>query len=350
MTARHIKDFEGMLLRSLRLFWPVEHLRLLVVLDGESEEDRLLEWELEKLAQQLNLPPFKVFYEEPSTVYKSGHDRQQWSMFWADNYTTSVYVGFLDTDTVFTTRVHAGDLFEFNRPLVHGVVGRPENSFWDLVGMNTAGVLGRPEVMRGMNYFPVIMKVSHLAHLRHEVTKRLRTVNFDEAFRLFTSGSFAGGGVFSQFNIMANFVFVHHHCQYSFALEEMRPGDRLHGEGQTTCLDTILDALNTFPRVKVAVHYNYIQNRKDVDDYLREGLCRSLGEQRLDVWEDVSQTCRGYNDTTIQETLFTFEFHSWTWNVMCRKAQLAHYKAVRQLRSHWDSNLVKELFAGLSAI
>ena len=28
-----------------------------------------------------------------------GWDRQQWIMFWADNFTDSDYVGFIDTDT-----------------------------------------------------------------------------------------------------------------------------------------------------------------------------------------------------------------------------------------------------------
>lgn len=44
--------------------------------------------------------------QDPSPYHgESGHDRQQWSMFWADNYTSSDYVGFVDTDTLFDTLV-----------------------------------------------------------------------------------------------------------------------------------------------------------------------------------------------------------------------------------------------------
>ena len=37
--------------------------------------------------------------------YRTGLDRQQWYMFWADNFTRSEYVGFVDADTLFITYV-----------------------------------------------------------------------------------------------------------------------------------------------------------------------------------------------------------------------------------------------------
>ena len=37
--------------------------------------------------------------------YRTGMDRQQWYMFWADNFTRSEYVGFVDADTLFITYV-----------------------------------------------------------------------------------------------------------------------------------------------------------------------------------------------------------------------------------------------------
>ena len=52
--------------------------------------------------------------------YKSGYDRQQWTMFWADNYSTSEYIGFVDSDTLFTTYVDVEDLFEQGKPVVNG--------------------------------------------------------------------------------------------------------------------------------------------------------------------------------------------------------------------------------------
>ena len=41
-------------------------------------------------------------------------------MFWADNYSTSEYIGFVDSDTLFTTYVDVEDLFEQGKPVVNG--------------------------------------------------------------------------------------------------------------------------------------------------------------------------------------------------------------------------------------
>ena len=68
---------------------------------------------------------------DPVTYHSSGHDRQQLVMFWADNFTASEYVGFVDTDTLFITQVVERDLFDTTgRPVVIGIVGKPQNDWW----------------------------------------------------------------------------------------------------------------------------------------------------------------------------------------------------------------------------
>lgn len=52
-----------------------------------------------------------ISLNEPSNFYSKGYDRQQLLMFWADNYTSSEYVGFVDTDCLFITYVDITDLF-----------------------------------------------------------------------------------------------------------------------------------------------------------------------------------------------------------------------------------------------
>ena len=49
-------------------------------------------------------------------VYETGHDRQQYMMFYADNYTTSEFVGFVDTDAIVHSFVDREDIFEEGRP------------------------------------------------------------------------------------------------------------------------------------------------------------------------------------------------------------------------------------------
>lgn len=339
MSADFRDTFQNVLLRSLRLFWPLQHLKLVVVLDDEKEEDHKFGGELTSIASKYGLPPFKVFYESPSTTYESGYDRQQWSMFWADNYTSATYVGFMDTDTLITTRVHAGDLFECGRPLVLGVVGNEWEKHWVASSKTTALVLGKPEVMRGMTYFPVVLKVSHLAKMRQEITGRLNANCFDDAFRIFSKGSRRHAFTYSQFNIMVNYVFYHEHCDYSFSFQELIPGDRTVSEGRSPCLDTILDEMNTFPRVFVTEHNSHAQ--KPVDDFLLEGFCRSNSEASLKI--KYHELCKDYSDAVLHEALFHFETRSWTWHAMCRKAQLRHYHAVRQEHANWPLDLLDEI-------
>ena len=91
----------------------------------------------------------EVFLEPPNRLYDGGHSRQQWSMFWADNYTTSAYIGFVDTDTLFTTVVHPRALFSAGRPIVFGNVGKRTSEFWAKAGRTTEAVLRKPEVQQG---------------------------------------------------------------------------------------------------------------------------------------------------------------------------------------------------------
>ena len=347
MTKSKADNFEEMLLRSLRLFWPAEAVRLLIVLDDESEADH--EWGLE-LARDIRAYGFasvRIAYEPPSDVYdggavRSGHNRQQRSMFWADNFTSAEYVGFLDTDTLFTTRVLPGDLFECGRPVVHGLVGKPADDMWAGMATATAAALGRPQVMRGMQYFPVIIQTKHLKHLREHITDHLGTVSFDEVIRQFVSGSLTGLPFFSQFNMMATFIYYYYQCDYTFSLEELVPGYRETDEGHTTCLDDVLDEKTTFPRVKVAVHYRYIKAPEPIEAYLLEGYCRS--EPMLPSGDTTfAPRCSTIPSTMLQKSLFEFEYHSWEWNSLCRRAQLKHYKALEQSAREWPADLVEEI-------
>ncbi len=52
-------------------------------------------------------------------------------MFWADNFTSSEYVGFSDTDAIFTTYVDREDLFEHSKPVINGMVG-PMNGYHEV--------------------------------------------------------------------------------------------------------------------------------------------------------------------------------------------------------------------------
>lgn len=79
----------------------------MIVLDGESHESR----KLGTLVTNLNLPGrVEVKYEMPppqgtlcSGWRSEGYARQQYSSFYADQYTDAEYVAFVDTDAGFVT-------------------------------------------------------------------------------------------------------------------------------------------------------------------------------------------------------------------------------------------------------
>ena len=202
------------------------------------------------------------------------------------------------------------------------------------------------QVMCAMNYFPVIFKASHLSELRSHVTALSGDAHFDAAFARFSRtydlaktylrGWKLENESYSQFNIMANYMFYHKPCEYSFSFEELAPGWREYHEqeGLTTCLDSILDELNTVPRAKVAEHwYHGVFNMTPADQakHLIEGYCRSGGTA------DVG--CQVFHPNTLQESLFRFEEHSWSWNPLCRLAQKRHYRAVKEYGHRWPENL-----------
>lgn len=350
MTSSHAPLFENVLFPSLLIFWPRQHLRLIVVLDAENPDDAAWIPKLERQFLDSGMASFKIFLEEPSDVYegakKPGHNRMQWGMFWPDNYVSAEYVGFIDTDTLFTTIVHPGALYKDGRPIVFGAVGLPLDAmgfpWWKGIGETTAYLLRRPEIMRAMNYFPVIIKVSHIVEMRSFITKRTGEKNFDAAFKTFTVGFDGEGDKFSQFNIMANYVFYRKFCDYLFAFQEYKPGFRDPIAGQTACLDYILNERNTMPRVRVAIHWGYLSDTSPEHrgKIVREGYCRSGGTTkpaRCEEWPELDRP-----GVALQKSLFQFEYHDWTWNPLCRRAQMHHYSEAANFPHSWPDN-VEEL-------
>lgn len=74
--------------------------------------------EAEMLSKLSSIPRIKDItghkYNKPDPgVYGgAGHIRQQYLMFYADNFTSSEFVGFVDTDAFFVTYVDREDIFE----------------------------------------------------------------------------------------------------------------------------------------------------------------------------------------------------------------------------------------------
>ena len=116
-TVGCVHTYERDLRPSLLTFFPWRHVPLLVVLDHDDPRSQKMQ---RRFSER---PPFAEVkmsvHEDDPSVWERGHERQQYSQFFADLYTDKRFVGFVDSDTLFITPVTPGDLFDpLSRPIV----------------------------------------------------------------------------------------------------------------------------------------------------------------------------------------------------------------------------------------
>jgi hypothetical protein len=182
-------------LRSFLYFWPVRHSNTSIVFVVDAERTHVKEYaEFQKLVRAHIEPmaakpvvSFKINY--PTLFHNQSYDRQQFIKFYADNYTSSEFVGFVDSDSVFSVYVDREDIFEYGNesktalPVVNGRTGyngyslsekwSPEHEWpW-----STYQFLGLYEPVRCMSYFPIVFRVDHIKELRDYVSSRVSSAS-----------------------------------------------------------------------------------------------------------------------------------------------------------------------------
>jgi hypothetical protein len=205
MVPLHIKDdskrseeWVDVFLRGLLMYWPFQKssTSITLLVDSEISTDahqRYIDTPIRVLSKdfQSNFPSINIKYNyKREGVYRSGHDRQQYLMFYADNFTNSSYVGFMDTDTLVHSYVLENDIFEDEKPIIHGYIVNYNqtswlDSFYISWAKNTYHALGLEEPMICMSYFPIVIKTNHLIEIRQFIMNHFKVNNFDDAFRLF---------------------------------------------------------------------------------------------------------------------------------------------------------------------
>lgn len=116
------REWIDIFLRGLLLFWPIQCSRLVLtlVIDDEVrlQTPHLVDTHVTRhiaagrRALGASFPTINVLYNKPlARLYPTGHDRQQYIMFFADQYTSqsSEYVMFCDTDVLFHSYVDRED-------------------------------------------------------------------------------------------------------------------------------------------------------------------------------------------------------------------------------------------------
>ena len=220
-------EFETSFLRTFLFFWPLQqsNTSLTVLYDEEKASwpcVRDVRSTLDGVRTEGRVTGGVSFQPiKQSSFYKGGYDRQQYSMFWADNYTSSEYIGFCDTDTAFITYVDLYDLFEDSRPVVNA--RGPWHKAGDGVSAWSAGTyraLGILEPFNCMSYFPVVVKAAHLKELREYMVRHHNfTGSFDDIFR-----DVVQAGSYSQFSIMCAYLYTYRRSEYKWYVRMELPG------------------------------------------------------------------------------------------------------------------------------
>ena len=271
-------EYEAIFLRSFLLFFPLEisNASLTVAIDIEHSEKKDAIDLKNTIAEIAHRVPggTKVVLLPESEFYRSGYDRQQLVMFWADNFTNSEYVGFVDTDAAFITYVDREDLFEDGKPVVNGRSGYRSvkadgNWKWTVGSFVALGIL---EPFRCMTYFPVIIKVSHLPEIRDFIA-RYHNQTFNEVFYNNISKNH---NYYSQFAIMCTYLFAFKRDEYKWYVHNITP--EWDGKnpppifGQDGNVSQFTPEMN-YPKPRIAVHAGY---RRCLSNPIVSFCCSSL--------------------------------------------------------------------------
>ena len=228
-------EWVNVFLRTYLLFWPtrLSGTTINLIVDVELRNSALVAMHIQSVIKTLsaelgdNFPKMHVTYHDHvSTVYKTGHDRQQFLMFNADNYTSAdaEFIGFMDSDALFHSFVDREDLFENGKAIINGRIGRVKNVGTDKNKRewmrSTWAATGLEEPMICMSYFPVIIKKRHMKDIRDFINAHLGTTDFDASFGSFAAGGF---GKYSQFNIFCAYLFWKRKEEYTWYIHDTTP-------------------------------------------------------------------------------------------------------------------------------
>ena len=333
------KFYESVLVQSMKYFWPT-NFSMVMVLDKERPADHTF-----GNTTQKSFPFPRVCYMDPVTEVRfSGMHRMQRDMFYPELCTNKTFVAFIDTDTMFITRVIPKMLFSEGKPIVVGIYGNIWDHHYVLNSQSTANIFQTKEVMRCMSNFPIIFKAEHLVGLRKHVEK-LHNMTFEAV--LFTKKA----TTFSQFNLMCQYVWMFHRDEYKFHLSyqtKKRTSLKPVREGQDY-YDKHLTEEQKTPVVRVALHYKYIvfvnwRFEKTWRFLFQISICYMGG---FDLCPD---KCVGVKKDTLRPEMFIFEYVDWTWDKRCLALQREHYQRLAAYASPWYTNIIKNACIDLNTM
>jgi hypothetical protein len=220
-------EMRSTFIKSLEFFWPREKIDLVVILD-----DTVYRNYTDRDEMTANVKSFfnSQLQDKVSIAYNPRSDNarfgrgwciQQLIMFWADNFTDSEFIGFVDDDTLFSKAIQPEDIFDsMGRPHVivkyNTAIDDPNHLGYIKNWMKQSHfALGIPAYVNAMAAFPVVIKRNHLPLIREAVLTANPSYDcFDDFFVEMVTR-----GMFSQFAIMFQYLWLHHRDEYNWHFE-----------------------------------------------------------------------------------------------------------------------------------
>ena len=276
--------FLNSFLCSYKLYVNVPTSSLSVLVDIEEKQNTTFMNILNMKLAGLN---YTIFYGDKPTFNLTAHDRSQMYMFWADNFTAAEYVAFVDTDTLFTTKLYYSDIFIDGKPRISAFFKDPTlDHFWNEVSVTTEQAIGKVQPLHSMSYFPVLIRLNDLKKIRQHVQLVQNEKNFDSAMDKLIKPLLKvrkhNGPSFSQFHIMTSYLWYHLKNDYFWDivplidLNDLRKPilKKIYSEGGFSKTDFV----NYLPRVAVHSKYENIMPLSMIKKY---SLCFSLKNEPL---------------------------------------------------------------------
>lgn len=357
-------------LRSYLLFWPFQISKTSVrfIYDGEYNETSDLSDFLMDLSPYMAHPKRygNVFVtannlHRHSSVYNNkGYMRQQLLLMYADKYSSAEYIGLADTDCMFITYVDREDVFENDKPVVHGRIGKPTDfNFWYHIPESTRWLMGGiNETMRCMSFFPVTVKRSHFQDLRNYVQSiHPDADSFDDVFRD-TFMNHSSTHLLSQFNIICTYLWHFKHNEYNWYIHDTTPDWDMKRVSSGDVDGPVYGAENSrniyynnasfTPKPFISIHTRYHFYRSNYLGYVDaaiDGFCTSP------PFPKINETEEAFCDKVtaeIKKLGYRKEMHSFEdamyWKVANERDLInqhrQRYNRIRNCSKYWDPSLL----------
>lgn len=237
----------------------------------------------------------------------SGYARQQWSTFYADNYTDAEWIGIVDSDTAFITPVVPDDLFEKSQDgskIRARVIGY--NGCCTGLLDSVAEALGHEAKAEFMVVagFPFIVKRSHFAQVRKYITEQMEADSFEHAFQKICSKY---KHRYSQIDLIGNYLYLFARDDYAWHIKNGPLSKHTSVIDYNQTEDSEIGKYN-IPKVSVMKHMPF-RDANDVTVYylLTTYLCVASN------W--TAGSCEMYKREDVEKSIHDHLGVDWQWDV-----------------------------------